>query len=87
MPCMLVIGEKEAAAHSVSVRHAKRGDLGVSPHGTSGFTEIPEQKCPPSFSEGPCIGSGTAQGGPRCHKLVFLVPWRWPPCWPGLCPG
>ena len=26
---MLVIGEKEAAASSVSVRHAKKGDLGV----------------------------------------------------------
>ena len=29
IPYMLVIGEKEAAAASVSVRHAKRGDLGV----------------------------------------------------------
>jgi threonyl-tRNA synthetase len=28
---MLVIGEKEAAIQSVSVRHAKRGDLGVRP--------------------------------------------------------
>jgi threonyl-tRNA synthetase len=31
VPYMLVIGEKEAAAESVSVRHAKRGDLGVRP--------------------------------------------------------
>jgi threonyl-tRNA synthetase len=31
IPYMLVIGEKEAAVHSVSVRHAKRGDLGVKP--------------------------------------------------------
>ena len=31
VPYMLVIGEKEAAIHSVSVRHAKRGDLGVRP--------------------------------------------------------
>ena len=29
IPYMLVIGEKEAAAASVSVRHAKKGDLGV----------------------------------------------------------
>ena len=29
IPYMLVIGEKEAAADSVSVRHAKKGDLGV----------------------------------------------------------
>lgn len=29
IPYMLVIGEKEAAAASVAVRHAKRGDLGV----------------------------------------------------------
>ncbi len=29
IPYMLVIGEKEAAAQSVSVRHAKRGDIGV----------------------------------------------------------
>ncbi|MCF7960489.1 MAG: threonine--tRNA ligase [Pirellula sp.] len=29
IPYMLVIGEKEAAAQSVSVRHAKKGDLGV----------------------------------------------------------
>jgi threonyl-tRNA synthetase len=28
---MLVLGEKEAAAGGVSVRHAKRGDLGVRP--------------------------------------------------------
>jgi threonyl-tRNA synthetase len=31
VPYMLVIGEKEAAAESVAVRHAKRGDLGVRP--------------------------------------------------------
>ena len=31
IPYMLVIGEKEAAAQSVSVRHAKKGDLGVQP--------------------------------------------------------
>ena len=31
IPYMLVIGEKEAAAASVSVRHAKKGDLGVKP--------------------------------------------------------
>jgi threonyl-tRNA synthetase len=31
VPYMLVVGEKEAAAHSVSVRHAKKGDLGVTP--------------------------------------------------------
>ncbi len=31
VPYMLVIGEKEAAAGAVSVRHAKRGDLGVRP--------------------------------------------------------
>ncbi len=31
VPYMLVIGEKEAAARSVSVRHAKKGDLGVMP--------------------------------------------------------
>lgn len=31
IPYMLVIGEKEAAANSVAVRHAKRGDLGVKP--------------------------------------------------------
>ena len=31
VPYMLVIGEKEAAIQSVSVRHAKRGDLGVRP--------------------------------------------------------
>ncbi len=30
-PYMLVIGEKEAAAQSVAVRHAKKGDLGVKP--------------------------------------------------------
>jgi threonyl-tRNA synthetase len=29
IPYMLVIGEKEAAAASVSVRHAKKGDLGI----------------------------------------------------------
>jgi threonyl-tRNA synthetase len=29
IPYMLVIGEKEAAAASVSVRHARKGDLGV----------------------------------------------------------
>ena len=29
VPYMLVIGEKEAAVQSVSVRHAKKGDLGV----------------------------------------------------------
>jgi threonyl-tRNA synthetase len=29
IPYMLVIGEKEAAVQSVSVRHAKRGDIGV----------------------------------------------------------
>jgi threonyl-tRNA synthetase len=29
VPYMLVIGEKEAAAHSVAIRHAKKGDLGV----------------------------------------------------------
>ncbi len=29
IPYMLVIGEKEAAASSVSVRHARKGDLGV----------------------------------------------------------
>ncbi len=29
IPYMLVIGEKEAAVQSVSVRHAKKGDLGV----------------------------------------------------------
>ncbi len=31
IPYMLVIGEKEATAKSVAVRHAKRGDLGVKP--------------------------------------------------------
>jgi threonyl-tRNA synthetase len=31
VPYMLIIGEKEAAGGSVSVRHAKRGDLGVKP--------------------------------------------------------
>ena len=31
IPYMLVIGEKEAAIQSVSVRHAKKGDLGVKP--------------------------------------------------------
>ena len=31
IPYMLVIGEKEAAEQSVSVRHAKKGDLGVKP--------------------------------------------------------
>ncbi len=31
IPYMLVIGEKEAVAHCVSVRHSKRGDLGVTP--------------------------------------------------------
>ncbi|MFZ4764174.1 MAG: threonine--tRNA ligase [Roseimicrobium sp.] len=31
VPYMLVIGEKEAAAQSVAVRHAKKGDLGVKP--------------------------------------------------------
>ena len=31
VPYMLFIGEKEAALQSVSVRHAKRGDLGVRP--------------------------------------------------------
>jgi threonyl-tRNA synthetase len=31
VPYMLVLGEKEAAAGGVSVRHAKRGDLGVKP--------------------------------------------------------
>ncbi|HEX2747692.1 MAG TPA: threonine--tRNA ligase [Verrucomicrobiales bacterium] len=31
IPYMLVIGEKEAAEASVSVRHAKKGDLGVKP--------------------------------------------------------
>ncbi len=31
VPYMLVIGEKEAAEQSVSVRHAKKGDLGVKP--------------------------------------------------------
>ena len=31
IPYMLVIGEKEAATQSVSVRHAKKGDLGVKP--------------------------------------------------------
>lgn len=31
IPYMLVIGEKEAAAQSVAVRHAKKGDLGVKP--------------------------------------------------------
>jgi len=31
VPYMLVIGEKEAAIQSVSVRHAKQGDLGVRP--------------------------------------------------------
>ncbi len=29
VPYMLVLGEKEAAANSVAVRHSKRGDLGV----------------------------------------------------------
>ena len=29
VPCMLVIGEKEAVSGSVAVRHSKRGDLGV----------------------------------------------------------
>jgi threonyl-tRNA synthetase len=29
VPYMLVIGEKEAAAQSVAVRHAKKGDMGV----------------------------------------------------------
>ena len=28
---MLVIGQKEAEANSVAVRHNKRGDLGVKP--------------------------------------------------------
>jgi len=31
IPYMLVIGEKEAAAGAVAVRHSKRGDLGVKP--------------------------------------------------------
>lgn len=31
IPYMLVIGEKEAAAASVSVRHSRKGDLGVKP--------------------------------------------------------
>ncbi len=31
VPYMLVLGEKEAAAGGVAVRHAKRGDLGVKP--------------------------------------------------------
>jgi threonyl-tRNA synthetase len=31
VPYMLVIGEKEAAARCVAVRHAKKGDLGVKP--------------------------------------------------------
>ena len=31
IPYMLVIGEKEAAIQSVSIRHAKKGDLGVKP--------------------------------------------------------
>ncbi|MDZ4848120.1 MAG: threonine--tRNA ligase [Pirellulaceae bacterium] len=31
IPYMLVIGEKEAAEKCVSIRHAKRGDLGVKP--------------------------------------------------------
>jgi threonyl-tRNA synthetase len=30
-PYMLVLGEKEAAAQSVAVRHAKKGDMGVKP--------------------------------------------------------
>ena len=29
IPYMLVLGEKEAAAQSVAVRHSKKGDLGV----------------------------------------------------------
>ncbi len=29
VPYMLVLGEKEAAANSVAVRHSKRGDIGV----------------------------------------------------------
>ena len=33
IPYMLVIGEKEAAAGCVSVRHARRGDLGLRPLG------------------------------------------------------
>ncbi len=28
---MLVLGEKEAAAQCVAVRHSKKGDLGVKP--------------------------------------------------------
>ena len=31
VPYMLVIGQKEAEANSVAVRHNKRGDLGVKP--------------------------------------------------------
>jgi threonyl-tRNA synthetase len=31
IPYMLVLGEKEAAAQSVAVRHSKKGDLGVKP--------------------------------------------------------
>ncbi len=31
VPYMLVLGEKEAAAQSVAVRHSKKGDLGVKP--------------------------------------------------------
>jgi threonyl-tRNA synthetase len=31
VPYMLVIGEKEAAAGAVAVRHSKKGDLGVKP--------------------------------------------------------
>lgn len=31
VPYMLVLGEKEAAAQSVAVRHSKKGDLGVRP--------------------------------------------------------
>jgi threonyl-tRNA synthetase len=31
IPYMLVLGEKEAAAQCVAVRHSKKGDLGVKP--------------------------------------------------------
>jgi len=31
VPYMLVIGEKEAAAGAVAVRHSRKGDLGVKP--------------------------------------------------------
>jgi len=47
VPYMLVLGEKEAAAGGVAVRHAKRGDLGVKPIAdflTEVLEEVKERK-------------------------------------------